>query len=382
MTTRILYVDHADWMGGAEQCLLVLLRGLDRTRYSPLLACNADSPLAGLAAKAGVPVHTLELGKLRGRRDLPGLARAWQRGIAGLRSLIRAQRVDLVHSNTMRASLYAAPAARLAGRPLVWHVHDIHRERLYRWLLSLAATHIIPVSEAAARPLPPWSRRKLSVIPNGVELGRFVPNDDWRQAMRREWRAADDEVWIGTAGWLAPWKQTELFVEMAERLAGACPACRFAIVGGPAHPSYDAYVAGLRRRAAATLGERCVFLGARTDLPQVLAGLDVLAHTARAEPFGRVLVEAMAMGKPVVAFSDGGVPEIVVEGETGRLAPPGDVAALTAAVAGLAGDAAGRSRMGAAGRRRALAEFSAEAMVRRIETVYAEVRPSTNTGHE
>jgi len=374
MTTRILYIDHADWMGGAEQCLLVLLRGLDRGGYAPLLACNADSPLAGPASEAGVPVYRLELGKLRGRRDLAGLARSWQRGIAGLRELIRGEGVDLVHSNTMRASLYAAPAARLAGRPLVWHVHDIHHERLYRWLLSLAAAHIIPVSGAAARPLPAWSRRKLSIIPNGVELERFVPNDGWRQATRREWGAAEAEVWIGTAGWLAPWKQTELFVEMAERLAGMCPACRFAVVGGPAHPSYEPYVAGLRQRAAATLGERCRFLGARADLPQVLAGLDILAHTARAEPFGRVLVEAMAMGKPVVAFADGGVPEIVVDGETGRLAPPGDVAALAAAVGQLAGDAEGRRRMGEAGRRRALAEFSAEAMVQRIQAVYSQVR--------
>jgi len=370
VTVRVLYVDHADLLGGAEQCLLLLLRGLDRRRYAPLLACNEDSPLRQAAAEAGVPVHTIEMGRLRGRRNPFSLLGVWARGVAGLRRLIRAQRVDIVHSNTLRASLYAAPAARLTPAALVWHVHDIHRERLYAWAMARLADRIIAVSQATARPLPPASWRKLRVIPNGVDLERFAPNPAWRQATRAAWGASDDEIWIGAMSWLAPWKQTELFLEMAERLSARAPNCRFVVVGGEAHPSHAEYVAGLRRRAAATLGERCLFLGPRTDAPQVLAGLDILAHTSRAEPFGRVLIEAMALEKPVVAFADGGAPEIIIEGETGRLIPPGDTARMAEAVAELAGDAALRRRMGQAGRRRALAEYSAAAMAQRVQDVY------------
>jgi glycosyltransferase involved in cell wall biosynthesis len=370
MMRRILYVDHADLMGGAEHSLLLLMTGLPRQRYMPLLACNADSPVAEAASAAGVAVERLPLGRLRGRRDLAGVARTWGRGVAALRDLIRREDIAAVHSNVMRASLYAAPAARLAGVPLIWHVRDIHRERLYLAVLSLLARRIIAISTAVARPLPAWGRRKTTVIPNGVALDEFRFDAGAREAIRAEWGAGPHEIVVGCVGWLAPWKQVELFIEMAGRLADAMPQLRFIVAGAAAHPSYADYVAGLQARAAALPAGRCQFIGARSDMPRVLAGLDILAHTARSEPFGRVLIEAMAMSRPVVAFADGGVPEIVVDGQTGRLVAPGDAAGLAAVVAELAGRPDLRRQMGEAGRRRALAEFSAEAMVNRVVAVY------------
>jgi alpha-maltose-1-phosphate synthase len=106
--------------------------------------------------------------------------------------------------------------------------------------------------------------------------------------------------------------------------------------------------------------------------------MDVLVHTSRAEPLGLVIVEAMASSLPVVAFADGGVPEIVLDGETGRLAAPGDLAGLTRAVTDLLQNPTERARMGTAGRQRACAEFSVERMVRRTEAVYDELRREGN----
>ena len=180
---------------------------------------------------------------------------------------------------------------------------------------------------------------------------------------------------VGTVGWLSPWKQTEHFLEMAAQVARGCAEARFVVVGEAANPRYAAYVEDLQARAQERLGERIRFVGAlpAEEMPAAMAALDLLVHTARAEPLGLVLVEAMAMERPVVAYGDGGVPEVVVDGETGLLVPPGDVAALAQAVVRLVRDRPQREALGRAGRERVLARFTAEAMARRVEGIYAEV---------
>ena len=378
MRTRILYVDHADLMGGAEHSLLLLMAGLDSECFEPILACNADSALAEAASDAGITVCFVRMGALRGRRDVAGIARTWYRGVSDLRQLIAREGIQLVHSNVMRASLYAAPAARLADIPLVWHVRDIHRERVYLSLMGWMATRIVAISGAVAAPLPAWSRRKVTVIPNGLDLSRFVPNRSDRGAFRDELGIGKKELLIGNIGWLAPWKQPDLFLEMARRVAGAIPNSRFIIVGEAAHPSHEEYVASLKRQVERDLSERFIFAGARSDLPRVLSGLDLLVHTAKAEPFGRVIIEAMTMSLPVVAFGDGGVPEIVADDETGSLVTPGDENEMAATVIELLNQPEKLSDMGAAGRRRAATEFSAEVMVRRVESIYDSVLGGSN----
>lgn len=372
MSRRVLFVDHADWMGGAEQNLLLLMAHLDRRRFEPVLAAAPASPLAQAARELGIEVAELRLERLRGRRGL-GLLRAWRQGVTSLTALAR-RRADIIHSNTQRASMYAAPAARLAGVPLVWHVHDIYdRERLYlRWMSAWSAA-VVAVSSAAAGPLPAGVRHKLAVIPNGIDTGRFRPDAEARRRLRAELNVPADALIIGNAGWIAPWKQVELFLEIAARGAPALPESRFWVVGDIPDARYAGYLAGLREQAARILGERCQFLGAREDMPAVMAALDMLVHTARAEPFGRVLMEAMAAGVPVVAFADGGVPDVVQDGETGVLVPPGDAVRMVEVVLELGADEGRRRRMGQAGRAHVEAHFSAPATARRMEQVYERV---------
>ena len=373
MTARILFVDHADLMGGAEQSLLRLMAGLDRARYTPILASNRDTPIYEAAHAAAIDTRAVDLAQLRGDHNPIRVARNWQRGVAGLRNLIRQEDVRLVHSNVMRASLYAGPAARRAGVSLVWHVRDIHRERLYaRWMAGMAQ-RIVIISQAVAEPLPASARPKIRAVPDGLDMSHYGPDDAGRQAFRSRFGIGPDELVVGHISWLSPWKQPDLFLKMAQDVAGRVPASRFVIVGAAAHPSHGDFVAGLEQQARATLGERCIFTGALSPIQHALAGFDLLVHTSRAEPLGLVIVEAMATGLPVVAFADGGVPEIIVDEETGRLASPGDVPALADAVADVLMHPEASAQMGAAGRRRAEAEFSVERMVRRTEAVYDEL---------
>lgn len=373
MSRRVLFVDHAEWMGGAEQNLLLLMAHLDRRRFAPMLAGAPASPLVQAARALDIPAAEVPLGRLRGRRALE-LLRLWWQGVSSLTTLIRQWHADIVHSNTQRASIYAAPAARLAGVPLVWHVHDIYgRETLYRWWMGWWSAGIAAVSSAVAASLPAPARRKLWIIPNGMDLERFRPDPEARRRLRAFLGVPGDALLIGCTGWLAPWKQIELFFEVAGQVSPALPHSYYWVVGDIPDARYAGYLVDLQERAKRLLGDRCRFLGAREDMPAVMAALDILVHTAKAEPFGRVLMEAMAAGVPVVAFADGGVPDVVRDGETGILVPPGDVGRAAEAVRELGMDVGRRRHMGQAGRMHVESRFSAETVTRQMEQVYETV---------
>lgn len=364
--TGVLFVDHAEALGGAEHSLLLLLRHLDRSRFRPLLACNRG-PLAEAATALDVPVILVEMPRIRG--EALGPLRLL-RGSQALARLIRRQQVDIVHSNVMRASFYAALAVRLTGRPLVWHVRDIHppSERWYTRLMCRLATRVIAISQAVAAALP--CPHKVTIIYNGLDLEEYPPELEGA-VVRAELGLPLDAPVAGIVGRLQAWKGQERFLRAAAEVAKRLPQARFLVVGGAIFGDGEAYAAGLRHLATDLgLGERVIFTGHRQDLPRLLAALDVLVHCAEAEPFGRVLIEGMAARRPVVAFADGAVPEIVRHEETGLLVPPGDEPALAAAMVELLGDAQRRQRMGVAGRHRVEQHFTAAQTARAIEAIY------------
>lgn len=363
----ILFVDSAEAIGGAERSLLLLMQHLDPECCQPLLACN-EGPLAEEARAAGLEVAIVPMWRLRRLPTAPSLL---VRGARGLVRLIRDHRVAVVHSNVMRASFYAAAAARWTRTPLVWHVRDIHTEGWYVRLMCAFAARAIAISRAAAEPIP--CRHKLTVIHNGIDLAAFDPSLD-PNAIRDELHVPADVPVVGAVGRLRPWKRPDLFLCAAARVSAAQPDVHYAVVGDTIFPSGHGYLGELRALAL-DLGieERVAFPGYRSDIAQVMATFDVLVHTAEAEPFGRVLIEAMAAGRPIVAFRDGGVPEIVADGETGILVEPGDVDGIAAAVLTLLADPERRRRMGAAGRERAARLFGAAGTARAVEDIYAEL---------
>jgi glycosyltransferase involved in cell wall biosynthesis len=182
-------------------------------------------------------------------------------------------------------------------------------------------------------------------------------------------------------GHLTPWKGHEVFLEIARAVADRIPRSRFVVVGGSIYETHGhaGYPEILRQKTAALgLSDRVTFLGIRDDIPELLAGLDVLVHSPTApEPFGRVLAEAMAVGRPVVAARCGGIPEVVEDGVTGFmtgfLVPSADVGAFTAAVVRLLEDPVQCRRLGGAGRRRAEARFGIEAHAAGVLEAYRAV---------
>jgi len=365
----VLFVDHAPACGGAEHCLLLLCEHLDRRRFIPHLACPPGD-LARAARATGTSVHELRLARLWGQ---PTALWRFARGVAALVAIIRRARVALVHTHSVRASVYAAAAARLTGRPLVWHVHEILTSRLYTRALCRLADVAIAVSTTAAAPLP--CTRKVQVIYNGVQLADFEGNRTAAAArLRAAWGVPPGAVAVGQVARLQAWKGQHDTIALAESVLQRFPDTYFLIVGGDIFGDAKAYEEELRATVQRRgLSARVIFTGQQSDIVATLHALDILVHPSRNEPFGRVLIEAGAAGIPVVAYADGGVMEAVVHEQTGLLARPGDRSALAAALVRLLSDHALARTLGAAARERVRSRFDVQKLTREIEATFERV---------
>lgn len=373
----VLFLDHAPALGGAERSLLLLLKHLDRSRWQPHLACSGG-PLAEAAAALGVPVHVVPMPRLR---RSPRFLQDWLAGARAIVHLARQTGVILIHTNTVRSALYGGLAARLARTPFVWHMRDfwlsesrprhIWADALGKRVLCATAARVIANSQAVAAHLP--CRRKVIVVYNGIEIERFDPAMDG-QPFRKQYGIPTDAALVGTVGRLRPWKGQDRFLRALARVREAVPGVWGIIVGGAIFGESDDYPERLQALAV-DLGfaGRVVFTGHLEDVRPALAAMDLFVHLGDPEPFGLVNVEAMAMGKPVVAFAHGALPEIVADEETGLLVLPGDEAALAEAVIALLRDPAWRAAIGRAGRTRVEAHFTAEQMATGAEAVLQEV---------
>jgi len=374
VTTPILFLDHAPALGGAERSLLLLLKHLDCARWQPHLACTGG-PLAEAATALGVPVQVVPMPRLRRSRRF---LRDWLVGARAIAHLARQTGAVLIHANTVRSALYGALAARLAGIPFVWHIRDFWlsesrphwgwADTLGKRLLCAGAARVIANSQAVAAHLP--CRRKVTVVYNGIEIERFDPAMNGAP-FRARYGIPPDAPLVGTVGRLRSWKGQDRFLQAAAQVARAVSEAHFAVIGGSIFGVEDGYEAGLRALADELgLANRVTFTGHLDDVRPALAALDVMAHCSDAEPFGRVLIEAMAMQVPVVAFAAGAVPEIVADVETGLLVPPKDETALAEAVIALLADLNRRREMGQRGRERVAEQFTAEAVAQGVEMIY------------
>lgn len=371
MRLNVLYVSHTGHLGGAELSLLDLLTALP-AEVRPALACPAAGPLAGRAAAAGVrtvPIAgtagSLKVTPARTSRAAVELAVA-----AGqvARAAVRL-RADVIHANSVRAGLAAVPAGRVTGRPVVVHVRDrLPRGRVADTSLKLAAAGRTVVlansaytADGVTEVVPGTAVR---TVHNAVDLVRFDPAARDRDAARGALGLPDGAFAAGVVGQITPWKGQLEAVDAVGALAGRYPELHLLVVGEAkfvdAATRYDnrAYVARLRQAIAARgLDGRIRLLGEREDVPAVLRGLDALLVPSWEEPFGRVVLEGMAMGVPVLATRVGGPAEIVTDGRDGLLLPARAPAAWSAALDRVIADAGLRDALGAAGRRRA-ADFS------------------------
>jgi len=364
---RVLFVDQqADIIGGGQRSLLGLMCGLDRRMFAPLLACPEGGTLAKAAREKEVPVAAVDFPSLRGRGILGCGGTVWR-----LRSIVHREGIDLLHANGSRCMFYAGLAARLTRIPVIWHVRIAATDGAWDGFLGRLATCAVAISEAVRQRLVErMDRERIRVIYNGEAMERF--SEACGETMRRE-LGSGAEYLVGMIARLTEEKDHETFLRAARKISAKKPGTRFLIVGEDPTPEEkrDRYLKSLV--AEFGLQQKVIFTGQREDIPAVMAGLDLLIHCAHQEGFGRVLVEGMAAATPVVATRVGGIPEVIEEGETGLLVPPGDVEEVARKTVALLEDPKRRKEMGLRGQRRVRERFSLEAHVGKIQDLYREL---------
>jgi glycosyltransferase involved in cell wall biosynthesis len=362
---RVLFVVGNFVAGGAERHLLELWKRLDRARFEVAIACfRREGAFLGEVESLGLPLHELRVGrKIYHPASLAGLLR--------LLGVMRRFRPHVVHGYLFGPNLFAALAGRLARVPVVAVAkrnvdafESPRQVRVQRLTLGLA-THVTAVSEAVADSAVALgvSRSRITVIPNGVDVGRFAAPAPVEEA-RRLLGAGADRL-LGSVGCLAPRKDQGTLLEALALLDRDGRAFRAALVGeGPERSALEA------RAAALGLAERVRFMGERTDVERLLPGMDVFVLSSREEGIPNALLEAMAAARPCVATAVGGTPEVLRDGETGWLVPAGSPPALARALEEALARPDEARRRGEAAQRAVRADMSIEAMVRRHEDFY------------
>jgi glycosyltransferase involved in cell wall biosynthesis len=290
-----------------------------------------------------------------------------------IREIIGTQGIELVHSHGYKSDIYAYLAARRTGVPLLATSHLWTRQtaaiRFYEFLDARALRSfdaVVAVSDRIAAELGEAGvpAGQIKLIDNGIDLSPFnsaVP------VLKSELTTAD-QLLIGTVGRLVAQKGLTFFLMAAQQLLKEFPNLKFAIVG-------DGPDRGKLQQMAKDLGieNHVCFTGARSDMPNVYASLDVFALASVSEGLPMALLEAMASGVPVVATEVGAVPKVILPGKTGMLVRPGDAAELAQAIACLLRDPALRERLAEIGKQEIRGQFSSQVMTQNYCRVYEEI---------
>jgi glycosyltransferase involved in cell wall biosynthesis len=340
---KVLLFSHASNLSGAPIVLGQIAGKLPSYGYEPVLVIPAPGPLEELLTGWGIRYRILKR---------PNSIRDFVR-------IVREEDPCLVHVNSL-VKTWPVLAARSARRPVVWHVHEhIGDKRLYARIIHLLAGRVLLIS-----------RKQLELfrglegafhIPNGVDLERF---DRVRAAPRRR-----GETVVTCIGTIEPRKGLDVLARAASLLTDI-PGIRFQVVGDEKSETGDYKREVMDYLSGAGLRDNFFFMGARPDIPEILASTDIFCHPARIEEFGMVILEAMAAKTPVVASRVGEIPRIVEHGKQGLLFETGDHRSLASSIRSLAVDSRLRGSMGRAGFDRVRREYSLDVQVRQVSEIY------------
>jgi len=390
---RVLHVITRLDMGGSAQEALLTVSSLDPQLYNVILIKGSTSESAMTSAELRNVKQQLAAACDRGVEviTLPSLARRispWNdfKTFVLLWSLIRKYKPHIVHTHTSKAGVLGRLAAWLARVPLI--VHKPHGHVFYghfgpglsrfflfiERLLGGITDQVIALTPTEARDyhtLRVLRIDKISIIHSGIDLHRFRKVAKQSSRKKKELSIPPDTLVIGYVGWLIPIKGVTYLINAMTRVVEQHPESILVLVGkGDDKGEEEIKLKEQVKRAG--LVDKVLFLGWRPDVEEIMGCFDIFVLPSLNEGMGRVLVEAMAAGLPIVASRVGGIPDLVKDGHNGLLVPPADAIALEKAISSLIEDKEKRKKMGQVGTKMCR-EYSSEAMVEQVDDLYREL---------
>jgi glycosyltransferase involved in cell wall biosynthesis len=367
---RVLHVIDSLDLGGAQVVLLNLIRHADVRHHEIDVAClHGRGVYWRRLAAEGVRAHSLSF-----HHYIPSY-------VPGLLWLMLTRRYQIVHAHLLASNVIAKPLAALCRVPVrINHDHCNDKSTDPRkWapaadkLTNRFSTHVIAVSDSTRRyvvdveQVPP---ERVTTIHNGVDNTAFQPRPEQRAAAREKWRLPADAFVVAGIGRLTYQKNFALFLEIAAEVLRAHPQAFFVIAGTGEDE------AALREQAQRLgIAERVRFLGYVAEMTKLYPAVDMLLLTSRYEGLPITILEAMAVGVPIVSSDLDGVQEILGDDEDAALVTPGDAAAFVGRIGTLISEPARAERYAAAALGKVRARYSAEAMTREVESIYERYLP-------
>ena len=355
---NILFTTSFDkMMGGGQWSLYYFIKHLSKDTFHPIILCPAEGELAEQMRGVGAEVVFFNVGRIRYLNPLV---------LTKFVSFIKERQIALIHTDSPTETFYAGIAARMMGIPLIWHIRVSKREWLLDRMLSSLSTRLILVAKALSKRFA-WleDRQKKIFIYNGIDLAAF-DHFPATASIRAKFNIPQETVLLGCIGRIEEQKGQEYLIAAMKHIGDAK-----LILVGSAEERYLHRIKALCTKLR--IFNRVVFIPHRDDIPSLLKALDILVLPSFTEGFSRIILEAMAAKKPVVATNVGGNTEAVVDGETGYIVPSGDSFALAARINELVTDKKKRKKMGHAGRKRVENKFTIQVNVERIQKVYKEL---------
>lgn len=368
-TYKILHIIGGGEVGGAEQHVLSLLKGLDKTRFEPHLVCLTNGPFADLALENCASTQTFPMRYPLDPSPLPALIR-WS----------RQKEINLVHTHGSRANLLGRLGAKWLGIPSLTTVHSsLNHDYLSPWSARMAivldrltihlTSGIITVSEYLAKEVTLRGGRNLETIYNGQAPISFNDPSSSRHQFRKQWGIPSDALILGTIGRLHPTKGQNYLIKAAAKLRLRFSNLHLLLIGdGPLRQNLEIELQ--RNNIPHTL------TGYLPQAYEALPAMDLFALPSICEGMGLVLLEAMQAGVPIVASAVGGIPEVIRAGKDGLLVPSGDVNGFTAACASIFENPALAKSLVLSGQER-WRLFSIDSMIRETEQVYSHLLVKT-----
>lgn len=335
---KILFFDHSMFMSGAEYSLLDILKGLKKKDFDFMLLAVKNSELYDIASAMEINTESIYLSDnlLRlGKKDIQNslfiiLPKIFSviKAVVNIWLIIKRNKINVIYTNTLKSHLLGGAAGRLAGIKVIWHMRDIPMQKRPKKIMKIASVllpHRIIAVSYAVKEL--FKGKKTTVIYNGIDVPEIQrkANDDLPENVAFHFNKNQKGPLIGIVGQIAKWKGQDVFLEAAKMLQQRIPDAKYYIIGEALFNEAEFKKKLINYIKTNDLDEKVIFTGNLKNVFPAIKNLDVLVHCSiEPEPFGRVLIEALALGIPIIATSGGGIEEVINNGRDGYIVQRND----------------------------------------------------------